>query len=276
MKYCVDYDKRFNYLDEIDEIRINYMKQKAEALQYIQKHPQQCVILIIDDYQKALDNKDLEKLSNIAQEHPELNFKVEFMNIIDNIQDYNFNFKYFFNIYVDNWDTLIGLINLGVSDVYIINELGFELNKIAEIAHKNNIKIRCFANIAQSSWKKSDPIKKFFIRPEDIQVYERYIDIIYFIGKIEKINIYYKIYKYDKKWYGNLNEIIAELDEEDKYDFDSRYIIPRFAETRIKCGKKCLKGGKCQICERVMQLANSLKKANLIVTYNENNEEEEK
>ena len=66
------------------------------------------------------------------------------------------------------------------------------------------------------------------------------------------------------------------MDEEDEYGFDSRYIIPRFAETRIKCGKKCLKGGKCQICERIMQLANSLKKANLIVAYNENNEEEEK
>lgn len=45
----------------------------------------------------------------------------------------------------------IGLVKLKVKDIYIVNELGFELDKIAEIAHKENINIRIIPNIAQSS-----------------------------------------------------------------------------------------------------------------------------
>lgn len=269
MKYCVDFDTRFQYINEIDEIIIKYNKQKADALKYIQEHPKNCVILYIDNVEDEETKKELNKLSQIALEHPEFNFKVEFAEMIYNIQEYNYHFKYFFHTYVNTWDRFIGILNLGVSDIYIIDELGFELDKIAEIAHKNNVSIRCFANIAQSSWVDTPSIKKFFIRPEDISFYENFIDVIYFTGKIEEINIYYDIYKNDKKWFGKLNEIILNLDENDEIDLDSRYIIPRFAEVRVKCGKKCLKGNNCQICERIYELSQSLEKAKLIVRKKE-------
>ena len=76
-----------------------------------------------------------------------------------------------------------------------------------------------------------------------------------------------KIYK-DKKWFGKLKEIIPNFDSE----LDSRFIIPHFAKQRIKCGKKCLKGGKCKICERIEQLSKTLEKSNLLVKI-ENKEE---
>ena len=71
-----------------------------------------------------------------------------------------------------------------------------------------------------------------------------------------------KVYKEDKKWFGQLKEIIFGL----KTDLDSRYIVPHFAEHRTSCKKECLKGGKCKICERVVDLSHSLKEANLIIT----------
>ena len=36
------------------------------------------------------------------------------------------NISFFFNEYIDRWDILDGYLNLGVTDVYIVNELGFE------------------------------------------------------------------------------------------------------------------------------------------------------
>ena len=80
---------------------------------------------------------------------------------------------------------------------------------------------------------------------------------------MKKQEIFYKIYS-KQEWFGSLNEIIYELNEE----LDSRYIIPRFAEKRIRCKKECLKGGKCQICDRIKELSHTLEEAHIIVDYN--------
>lgn len=270
MKYCIDFNNHSKYLDDVDEIRLKYDKQKIEAIQYIKEHSHQTIILYIEDTDEFINSKDIDQFSNIAKEDPNLDFKIELSSYkkeyMEKLNDVNF--KYFFNTYIRDWDTFLGYMNLGVSDIYIVESLGFELDKISKIAHDKNIKIRCFANIAQSSWKETDALKKFFIRPEDIELYEPYIDTICFLGHYDKIDLYYKIYKNDKKWYGNLKELIIDLD----IDLDSKYIIPRFAEKRIRCGKECIKGGKCNICERIVELSNTLEKANLIVRIDKKEE----
>ena len=173
------------------------------------------------------------------------------------------NFKGILLVY-NTKDELLGYIQLGVSDVYIGDNLGFELDKVAEIAHQNNVQIRVFPNVAQSSWKETPGLKKFFIRPEDVTFYSDYVDVFEFWGtNLKKQEIFYKIYS-KQEWFGSLNEIIYELNEE----LDSRYIIPRFAEKRIRCKKECLKGGKCQICDRIKELSHTLEEAHIIVDYN--------
>ena len=64
-------------------------------------------------------------------------------------------------------------------------------------------------------------------------------------------------------------EIIIGLNS----SLDSRYIIPRFALNRIKCGKKCLKDSKCQICNRILDLSKNLKEAKLIVQIDKDKED---
>jgi hypothetical protein len=271
MKYCIDFDRRFHYIDEVDEIKINYIKQRTDAIEFIQEYPNQTVILSID-MAAAVENNDISKLSTLKEEHPELNFKVEFTNfdnnLIDELKKAKFNF--FFNLLINNWDTLLGVLDLGVSDVYIVEHLAFELDKVAEIVHSKGAQIRCFANIAQNAWIKDNQLKSFFIRPEDVSIYEPYVDVIHFMGEMDRMNTYYEIYHNDKKWFGNLNELILDFD----MDLDSKFIIPRFAEQRIKCGKKCLKGEKCQICERIVDLSQTLSQAGLIVRIDKNKEDD--
>lgn len=265
MRYCILYNNKSNIINEIDEIIIRYDKNKILTLftDFIPKHQEQRIIVDLYESNDEEDIESIKKILSIHKENPQLKFDLRIHKFKEEIVKIlkNSDINYFFNHFANNWDTFLGLINEGVSDIYIVEDMCFELDKVSEIAHMKNIKIRTFPNIAQSSWNKTADIYKFFIRPEDIEFYDKYIDVCEFYGENNKNDIYYDIYKNKKKWFGNLKEIITNLNE----DLDSRYIIPRFTEQRLKCGKKCLKGSKCQVCNQVLDLSENLKKANLIV-----------
>ena len=161
---------------------------------------------------------------------------------------------------INNWDTLQGYIKYKPSDMYIVEALGFEINKVAKVLHNENIKIRTFANVAQSSWREIDPLRKFFIRPEDIPIYEPYIDVIEFFNSKNSSSTLYKIYSKDKKWFGQLNELILDFDS----DIDNRFIVSKFAEHRTRCGKRCLKGENCKFCDTIYQLSQTLKENGIL------------
>lgn len=276
MKYCINYSNKSHIIDKVDEILIRYDKNKILELftQFIPAHLNQRVIvqLIEEDNIDTIVN-NLKKIISIYNENKDIKFDIQlpFYNqkFIEELKDTNL--KYFFKAAANSWDKFTGLISQNVSDIYITDELAFELDKVAEIAHKNNIKVRIYPNVAQSRWDKLSDILKFFIRPEDIEMYEPYVDVCEFYGdKAQQIDTYYKIYQEDKKWFGDLQEIIIGLDSK----IDSRYIIPRFAEKRIKCGKDCLKNGKCEMCKRILDLSEQLENAHLIVQIDKEKEED--
>ena len=276
MKYCINYSNKSHIINKVDEILIRYDKNKILELftQFIPAHLNQRIIvqLIEEDNIDTIVN-NLKKIISIYNENKDIKFDIQlpFYNqkFMEELKDTNL--KYFFKVAANSWDKFTGLISQNVSDIYITDELAFELDKVAEIAHKNNIKVRIYPNVAQSRWDKLSDILKFFIRPEDIEMYEPYVDVCEFYGdKAQQIDTYYKIYQEDKKWFGDLQEIIIGLDSK----IDSRYIIPRFAEKRIKCGKDCLKNGKCEMCKRILDLSEQLENAHLIVQIDKEKEED--
>ena len=145
--------------------------------------------------------------------------------------------------------------SLGVSDVFVSGELGFDLERVKWYADLNNIKIRCYVNVSQSMWKAGDGFKDFYIRPEDIDFYGNYIDTIEFYNSVDNQNVLYEIYFKDKEWNGNLREIIKGL----KLDINNYYILgPEFGRRRSQCNKDCIKGERCELCDRLADLAKSL------------------
>lgn len=269
MKYSINYNpnpnQNFKYLDEVDEITINYRRKDTTLLEFLLKHKEQRVNIYISDANDFLENNCAKIFSDIKEKYPELNFVLFFsekeVELLNKIKEHNL--KYYFTTYVRDWDSLHHIAKLKPTDIIIVEALCFELKDVSKFLHSQGIDVRCFANVAQASSESTPALKQFFIRPEDVDFYEPYIDCIEFFGhdlKDHQINTYYKIYKYDKEWYGMLKEIIIGLNS----DIDSRFIIPAFPKHRLNCGKRCLKGRRCQICDAIEEAAATLEKKGII------------
>lgn len=271
MKYCVDYTPKSIKMNVADEINVPFNKDDVLLLlNFLERHKAQRTNIYIKDLEECLQYKIIEKMIKIKKEHPDFNFSLRFNAYnsdlpIQLLQEAGMDF--FFNIGITQWEALLKILSLGVSDVYITGGLGFELDKAAAAVHKNNARVRVFPNLSQRTWDGIPAIKTFFVRPEDTEAYEKYVDIFEFYGDREKHDLYYEIYAENKEWYGKINEIIIDLDLD--FTLDSKYTIPRFGEKRTTCNRECLKGGKCQICERIEELSKTLEKANLIVKLKE-------
>lgn len=262
MKYCIPYKKDNPYLNLADEYIINY-KDNKQIIDFIKENCNKRIIISIykqeELFFKSITGFKLFK--KIYQEQQNFVILLDINNcsskVLQELQESKIPF--FTNTAIDSFDELYNLIELGVSDIYITNELGFDLERVAALLHKNNINIRAFPNVCQTKRKQKD-IFSFFIRPEDIDIYGQYINIIEFDYTLdEQIKTYLKIYNIDKKWCGDLSEIISNLD----LSIDNQTIIKQFAETRVKCKKDCIKGKPCQICNKIISLAETLQKAEL-------------
>lgn len=265
MKYCVEFAKDFHYMDEIDECFIQYRNNNTALEKFVEKFKEKRILikLAFEDFKDFTDDslqidvfkeiRDKYK-ANIGFILPD--YELDGSKKVFDILKEN-NFPAFFSTMVHSWDVLIGLANMGVSDIYIVEELGFELVNAAAVLHDRGIQIRCYPNVAQSAHSDIPDIKKFFIRPEDVDRYSRYVDVFEFYG--DNDNFYYKIYAEDKKWFGDLSEIIFNFNK----SLDSRCIVTQFAEVRSRCGKKCMKGSVCKICEKVDRLAETMQENGL-------------
>ena len=261
MKSCVEWRKSFEFKDEIDEFNIYFKDKEKELIYFVEKYSTSHRINIripVD-----ISDNQLNLLVAIADKYKNIAIVFNWYTLEDNEEAYNkikkANIPFYFTYCIDNWDELLGFCDLGVSDVYITGELGFDLKRVANIVHMKGIQIRAYVDAAQEGWGIGrDGFKAFYVRPEDIDIYEKYIDIIEFYnswGDTNRINTLFKIYFHDKEWNGNLQEIISGL----KVRVNGYYILgTEFGRRRTECQRRCMKGERCRLCDRLLEMAETI------------------
>ncbi len=254
MKYSIRYCKGSRILDAADELIIKYnMKEASHLLDFIKTREEKQRIVVDITQTKTADIKILAAAAHIHKNFAVL-LSLEQRDLIVNLDEECISF--FFAEGASDWDTLTGMLNLGVSDIYVINELGFYLDAVKLKCKKVNVRV--YPNIAQSSTELYiDNFKKFYIRPEDVVVYEDCVDIMEFFGPLNKQAILYNIYT-KEAWNGDLNDLIIGL----HFHIDSRTIVPYFGKVRTSCEKRCVLG-RCDLCENVKSLSETLERKEL-------------
>lgn len=264
MKYCIEYSSTFQYLDEVDEIEINFNRQNAALPAFLEKFSNKTIVINATSLLDFNEN-DIQFFQNLRKKYNNFKLKVNFDLSTAKLKESNI--PYFFNTFVGDWQNLYYFLGYNPTDIYITNGLGFDLKNVSSILHNENIQVRVIPNLAQSAFEPKNSFYKFFIRPEDINLYSKYVDICEFFieeGK-KQASTLYEIYKKDKEWFGNLNMLIFNFNEA----IDNRTILPTFAERRIDCKQKCLQKNGCQFCQRIANLSKTLENKSLIIQKEE-------
>lgn len=159
-----------------------------------------------------------------------------------------------------NWDQFYVLAKSGATDIYISGYLGFCLNEVRAAARNfSNVVIRNIPNLAIADSPYTKEIYQFFIRPEDIDKYAQYIDVFEFYEFTDTAaDVLYRAYGINKRWYGELREIIVNIEN---LDINNKHLPERFSSRAI-CKKKCYK---CNLCDILYETSKKLRDLNILI-----------
>lgn len=256
--FCLNYYPNQKYLQEADQLKIKYRRADRTLEDFLKFYNDKTIII---DVSGAFEEQDASLLKGLYDKYKNIKIIFNFYNQEHLSRAKQYKIPFFFINHVTSIDQLYGFIEENPTDLYICEELGFFLNKISHILHDKNIKVRIFPNICQSSFSKTQSLKTFFVRPEDIPIYGVFVDVFELVADEDRQKIVFKIYK-QNKWFGKLEEIIPTF----KGSVDNRYILDTFGAVRSGCGKRCLyKPGSCSICERYIQTAETFKQNKIVI-----------
>lgn len=276
MKYAIRYRKNFRHFDTIDEVIFTVSKGDESIIKNIPnivKEKQQKITLEI------IAEKPLEEIIpfilQLKNDYPNILVQIPFpfnMEDVNLLKDNQISFMASsFHGYCKDLETVYTMKQIGVSEIYVVEGLGFYLEEVKKILEGTNIKIRVIPNVTQCALGTRHNIPtehKFQIRPEDTHFYEPYIDIFELFNEDDTLSVTYEVYK-NQVWKGYLSDLI--LDAEDlKIPGDA--IPPYFGQNRVNCKQRCL-FGTCDSCGANFNFAKAFSKTDYGIIYPKTKEE---
>lgn len=156
---------------------------------------------------------------------------------------------------------LEGQIKLGVSDVYISDDLCYCLKDVRDYCHKHDVQVRVILNRVMSSLLAPDDKTVFFWRPEDIDLAALYYDVAEFdCGNLETydfkaMKVLYRVFFEDKRWVGNLQEVVENL----PFFVYNKSLVQDFNHRKINCRYRCVsENSSCSRCPQFLDIMQSL------------------
>ena len=135
-----------------------------------------------------------------------------------------FNLQYFYGIPVNNFYDFRALVEYGCTDVKIVPPLTHMLDKLENF----EVTIRMCPNIAYYAHiPREDGVVGGWVRPEDVEYYEEYIDVFEFEDCDQrKEQALYRTYAEQKSWPASINKLITNLN----FEAANKLILPEFGQ----------------------------------------------
>lgn len=256
--------------DELDEINLNYSsKNKQEDLI---KFCSELKDKRINIFFNGADIEDIFKnnLSMILSLKSVLkdNFyiRLSFNQLYHRKYLEEYDIKYFCEYYIDSYIKLrYFLDNTNVSDIYISDDLCYNLKEIKEICESRDISIRMILNKIPSTFIYAGELYDAPIfRPQDFDILDKYIDTAEFDcwkGNKYLWNKYIVLYR---RWFNKKewNEDLRYLNDDISFEFNNDKVPLGYSSFRSTCMHRCMmrNNSPCSKCNRFLQQMQWFKK----------------
>lgn len=246
MKYSLSSRQKPEYLNLCDEITVQYNDRNI-IYDLTQKYLGKPINLERWPWhmEDKIDWKEMERFNTVG------NILFGTSSIPELITAKELGFKAYFLMPISTFHELKYLVNnIGVNAVILNEPLFFDMDAVAEFG----VPVRAIANCANPvGLPYPDGVIGTWIRPEDVEAYEPYIDTIKFKSDtLDEERALYRIYAQQKKWPGDLGFIVKDLN----YPGVNRMFPPDIAKARLNCRQNCTRNGACRLCYRSLELAN--------------------
>lgn len=248
MKYSVSSRQQPEYLQKCDEIKVMWNDRNI-IFDLVEKYPGKTINLcryLIHSNDDDIDWSEIKKFKTLAKDN--FVFGLTYIDEIIECKGHGIDFYYLDP--VRSFRELQGLKLFGAKWAFIDAPLFFQMDKVREVG----VPIRVTANISvREAFPYEDGVPGPWIRPEDVEAYEPYVDTIEFSRvNLEQERALFRIYAEQKKWPGDLGLIIQDINHLGV----NRMIPPDLVQKRLNCGQKCMENGHCRLCWRILDLAN--------------------
>ena len=262
MKYAITYTKNFRHYDEVDEVIFPYkgVSDKEGLIEIVTNtltREDQRAIILVDKYEQSIDDliPIVRKLKTV-HENMIVSLNLDYQHEwIDKLVEAEIPFMFV------NFATTVAQIAamalFGAEEVYLAEDICFMLPKLQLFREIDGIKFRIFPDILQTPRRCAalPQVTNFFIRPEDVDLYEKYVDVIEIFRKDSRQSVVYEIYK-QGQWRGPLSDLIIDLEE----GINGSSFIPDFGRARLGCGRRCAMTD-CDICTYSVEVGRKMEEA---------------
>lgn len=247
LKYSLSSRQKQEYLEKCDEIKVMW-NDRDVILDLVTKYPGKTINLCryYIHSNDEIDWKEIINYKKLAQG----NF-IFGLSYIDELLDCRLNdIDCYYLEPIRTFRELRGVAALGVTYAIIDAPLFFQMDQVKEIG----VPLRATANLAiRELLPYEDGVPGPWIRPEDVNLYEPYIDVLEFSKvDLEQERALFRIYAEQGQWPGDLGMIIKDLNHLGV----NRMLTSDLTNSRLNCGQKCQAGSPCRLCWRALDLAN--------------------
>lgn len=249
MKYSMSSRQTAEYLKKVDEIKVQW-RDRNIIPDLFEKYPDATVNLVryFQDSESEIDWKQLEDFNILGRGK----FILGLTLTNEMIEADKREFKFHYLAALRTFQELRDVINFGVCRVRLGSPLFFQMDKVKKIC-EGRVEICAIANLASndSLFERPNGVTGIWIRPEDVELYEPYVDVIEFIGQHKQEQALYRIYAEGHGWSGDLADIVQDLN----YPGVNRMLTDDLTKARLNCGQRCQENGICHLCYRSLDLA---------------------